>query len=95
MFAGSVLILPSGPIDWPVTTIAELTQESLAPVREQGTELLILGTGRGMAAVPKDLRAAIRAAGIVIEAMDTGAACRTFNVLLMESRAVAAALIRP
>ena len=41
----------------------------------------------------EELRAALRARGIVTEAMDTRAACRTFNVLLAEDRRVAAALI--
>ena len=43
--------------------------------------------------VPPALRNALRTAGIVIDAMDTGAACRTYNVLMSEDRRVAAALI--
>ena len=43
--------------------------------------------------VPKDLRQGLREAGIVLEPMDTGAACRTYNVLMAEGRLVAAALI--
>jgi uncharacterized protein len=39
------------------------------------------------------LRASLRAKGIVIEPMDTGAACRTYNVLAAEGRKVAAALV--
>jgi uncharacterized protein len=46
-----------------------------------------------MSPVPPALRAALRGAGIAVEPMDTGAACRTFNVLLAEGRRVAAALI--
>ncbi len=46
-----------------------------------------------MAPPPPALRAALRAAGVALEAMDTGAACRTFNVLVAEERRVAAALI--
>jgi len=46
-----------------------------------------------MSAVPTALRAALRAAGIILEAMDTGAACRTYNVLVGEERRVAAALL--
>jgi uncharacterized protein len=55
----------------------------------------LLGLGRRMGLVASDLRAALKASGIVIEAMDTGAACRTFNVLLGEERRVAAALLPP
>jgi uncharacterized protein len=43
--------------------------------------------------VPQSLRGPLRAKGIVIEPMDSGAAARTFNLLLSEDRKVAAALI--
>ena len=56
-------------------------------------ELLLLGCGRRMAPPPSGLRQALRQAGIVLEVMDTGAACRTYNVLLSEERRVAAALL--
>jgi uncharacterized protein len=46
-----------------------------------------------MQPVPGGLRAACRAAGIVVEPMDTGAAARTYNVLLAEGRLVSAALV--
>ena len=45
--------------------------------------------------ISRELRTSLRQSGIVIEAMDTGAACRTFNMLLAEERRVAAALIPP
>lgn len=45
--------------------------------------------------IPGDLRTALRNAGIVPEPMDTGAACRTYNVLLAEDRRIAAALLPP
>jgi len=69
--------------------------DSLAPVlaADSMPTILLLGCGRGMGVVPREVRAALRAAGIVVEAMDTGAACRTYNVLLTEGRDVAAALI--
>ena len=74
-----------------------VTSESLAEVTAAGrageVEILLLGCGPRMAPVPRPLRETLRAAGIVIEAMDTGAACRTYNVLMSEGRRVAAALI--
>jgi uncharacterized protein len=95
-FAGSVLILPEGPAPWAVTSAAEISLETLAPVRRHGDiEVLLIGCGRRMALLPPSLRAALRAEGIGMDAMDTGAACRTFNVLLGENRRVAAALIKP
>jgi uncharacterized protein len=92
---GSVLVFPERTLSWPVTAFDSLTLESLAPVLEapEALELLVLGCGARMEMVPPELRDAVRAHGLVIEAMDTGAACRTYNVLLMEERRVAAALI--
>ena len=63
----------------------------LAP--DAGVDLLLLGCGAAMRPVAPALRAALRKAGIAVEPMDTGAACRTFNVLLAEGRRVAAALV--
>ncbi len=92
---GSVLVFAERALPWPVTSMAELDEESLAEVRaaRPGVELLLLGSGAKAEALPEPLRAHLRHAGIVAECMDTGAACRTFNVLLAENRRVAAALI--
>jgi uncharacterized protein len=71
-----------------------VTRESLMPVVEHGgVQILLLGLGRTMGAIPRKLHSACRAAGIVLEPMDTGAACRTYNVLVGEDRHVAAALL--
>ena len=60
---------------------------------ESGVGVLLLGVGRTMALPPLDVRRAFIDANIGLEAMDTGAAARTYNVLLAEGRPVAAALI--
>jgi uncharacterized protein len=90
---GSVLVFAERTVAWPVASLADLTEASLAVVVEAGVQVLLLGCGKSIAAVPRELRAHLRAAGIVVDPMDTGAACRTFNVLLAEDRKVAAALI--
>lgn len=91
-----ILVFPELTFGWTVRDAAALTSASLQPVIEHGdVEILILGLGRRMAAVSRELRAVMRKAGIVIEAMDTGAACRTYNMLMAEDRRVAAALIPP
>jgi uncharacterized protein len=95
-FAGSVLILPDRTIAWDVGALAELGEDAFAAVVERGdVEILLLGTGARMAPVPAEIRLALKRAGIVVEAMETGAACRTYNVLVDEDRRVAAALLRP
>lgn len=92
---GSILALPSGVRAWEVTAPEGITAASLAPVlAEAGAiELLLLGTGPEIRPLPAALRARLREAGIGVEAMQTGAAARTYNVLLAERRKVAAALI--
>jgi uncharacterized protein len=87
-FTGSVLVFPEQVLPWD----AALTVESLAPVAAGKAEILLIGGGRAMPFIEPDLRAQLRRAGVVIDAMDTGAAARTFNVLLAEGRKVAAAL---
>jgi uncharacterized protein len=56
-------------------------------------EFLLVGTGMSIRPLPTDLKSALRAANVSSDPMSTGAAVRTFNVMLAESRAVAAALI--
>lgn len=95
VYETSVLLFPDRVLPWPVAVFDELTLESLRPVieAEPSVELVLLGCGPRMAAVPAMLRAGLKAAGIGLEPMDTGAACRTYNVLMAEDRRVAAALI--
>jgi len=90
---GAILVLPQATQPWPVAAMGEVTAASLTPVIEAGIQILLLGCGRQMLPVPPVLRQELRAHGVVIDAMDTGAACRTYNVLLAEDRRVAAALL--
>jgi len=91
---GPILVFPDATQAWAAASIEAVTEESLAPVLAHGDiQILLVGCGRRMAPVSKALRARLRAAGIVVDAMDTGAACRTYNVLLAEARRVAAALL--
>jgi uncharacterized protein len=94
LYTGSVLVFVDRTELWPVSTLAEATLERFAPVVARGDiEILLLGCGPRMGMVPSALRQGLRAGGIIVDAMDTGAACRTYNVLLAEERRVAAALI--
>jgi uncharacterized protein len=90
-----VLVTPAGTTAWSVARAEELTVESLAALKAAPipTELLVLGCGARAIFVPPDLRAALKAAGLALEVVDTGSACRIYNVLLAENRRVAAALI--
>ncbi len=92
---GAVLVFPDRTLPWAVSDIAEIVEEDFAAVlgADPPVEILLIGGGDRASPVAPDLRHRIGQAGIVIEATDTGAACRTFNVLLIENRRVAAALI--
>jgi uncharacterized protein len=92
-YDGAILVLPHATQAWPVAAIADISAASLAPVIAAGIQILLLGCGHHMQLVPATLRQELRAHGVVIDAMDTGAACRTYNVLLAEDRRVAAALL--
>ncbi|MPY70194.1 MAG: hypothetical protein GEU92_08905 [Alphaproteobacteria bacterium] len=95
LYDGSVLILPGVTLRWQAASADAITMESLAPILEADAvvELLLIGCGDAIAPLSATLRAGLRTRGVAVEPMDTGAACRTFNVLLSEDRAVAAALI--
>jgi uncharacterized protein len=96
IYHGPVLVFPDLTMLWDAANVSDVTWETLAPVIEHGgVEILLLGLGRSTSAVPAVLRSALRAVRIALEAMDTGAACRTYNVLVAEERRVAAALIPP
>jgi uncharacterized protein len=92
---GSLIILPAGVFAWPVTEAAEIGETVLAPVLGQAASVgfLLLGTGAAQHFPAPQLRAAFAARSLGLEAMDTGAACRTYNILLAEERLFAAALI--
>ncbi len=91
---GSVLVFAERTVAWPVGEAADITLESLAEaVAASGVDILIIGCGPAFEPPPKELRDGLKEKGVALEWMDTGAACRTFNVLLAEDRAAAAALV--
>jgi uncharacterized protein len=93
-YGGGILVFPDATRPWAPESMAEVTAASLEPVIAYGgIEILLLGCGRRMQPVPAALRRTLRDAGIVVDAMDTGAACRTYAVLLAEDRRIAAALL--
>jgi uncharacterized protein len=94
IYRGSVLVFPDCTMLWSALSASDVTWERLAPVvAHGGVQILLLGLGRAVSAPPHSLRKRLHGAGIVLEPMDTGAACRTYNVLVAEDRQVAAALL--
>jgi len=92
---GSLLCLPDGIWRWPVGEVAALSEEALALVfaRSGDLDFFIVGTGARPWIMPGALRQRFRDAQISVDAMMTGPAVRTYNVMLMESRRVGAGLI--
>jgi uncharacterized protein len=76
---------------WAARTVEDLSPDMLKDL--PGIELLVVGCGARVAFVPPAKRAAFKAKGVSLEVVDTGSACRIYNVLLAEGRRVAAALI--
>ncbi|NMM46195.1 hypothetical protein HH303_17015 [Rhodospirillaceae bacterium KN72] len=94
-YEGPVIVFPNRVLSWDVAHIDELTLDAVAAIRDAdpSIEILLLGTGERMAMPPGGLRREMREKGIGVDLMDTGAACRTFNILMTEGRLAAAALI--
>lgn len=92
---GSILCLPSGIYGWEPADPDCMTEADLQRLfaEQDVVEVFLAGMGRELKPLQAVLRAALKAARIAADPMSTGAAVRTFNVLLAEDRAVAAALI--
>jgi len=86
-----VLVSPTLSVSWKVARAEDLVVEALRDL--PAIELLVVGCGARSVFLPPPLRAGFKAAGVALEVVDTGAACRIYNVLLAESRKVGAALI--
>lgn len=92
---GSILCLPTGIYAWPPVRAEDLAVSDFDRVfadLKRGS-VLLLGTGRRQVFPTADVTRAFAEAGLGLEPMSTGAAARTYNILLAEKRAIAAALI--
>jgi uncharacterized protein len=92
---GSIICLPSGIHGWAASDPASLNVGDFAKAIDEraGIEVMLIGTGLEPYPLPRELRAALREAGLNAEIMTTSAAVSTFNILVEEGRQVAAALI--
>jgi uncharacterized protein len=92
---GSLLCLPSGIHGWDAVSTSDFDVKRFDKVLEEAAdiEILLVGAGSDIVRLPQPLRQVLSEARIGVDVMSTGAAVRTYNVLLAEDRAVAAALI--
>jgi uncharacterized protein len=94
VYSGSVIVTAASVIDqWPPRRIDDLTEADLQQALALKPEVLLIGTGHRQRFPRPELLAVLHGARLGFEVMDTGAACRTYNVLVGERRKVAAALI--
>jgi uncharacterized protein len=93
-YRGNVILLPNEVIEgFAPNGFAALTETDFASLLGHEPEMVLLGTGERQRFPHPRLLAALAAAQVGVEVMDTRAACRTFNILVAEDRKVAAALI--
>ena len=92
---GSLLCFPDGIWAWQVASVSELTTSSLeaALARADQLDFFLIGGGRDPWVLPERIRQRFAEASLTVDAMPTGAAVRTWNILLAENRRVGAALI--
>ncbi|SDR04401.1 MTH938/NDUFAF3 family protein [Pseudovibrio sp. Tun.PSC04-5.I4] len=92
---GSLMCVPSGVYGWDPERFEEITDAALAQIltESDGIEVLLIGTGDEMHPFLESRKTLFREKGIMVDSMSTGAAVRTYNVLLAEDRAVAAVFI--
>ncbi|PWR24841.1 Mth938-like domain-containing protein [Zavarzinia aquatilis] len=92
---GGVLVTSGRVAPWSVAALDALDAAAMAPLiaRRDDYEFVLIGCGAQFGLLPKAAKQALRDAGIRFDVMDTGAACRTYNVLVAEGRRVAAALL--
>jgi uncharacterized protein len=94
-YTGSVLVLPSKVLSWPAVAWDEnalITLEGLLE-QEEGLEILLIGCGEKHGQLGMVARQRLKQKTMSLDSMSTGAACRTYNVLLSEGRKVGAGLI--
>ncbi|MBO0663431.1 Mth938-like domain-containing protein [Jiella sp. MQZ9-1] len=90
---GSILCLPSGIYGWSATAEEPFLGERLERIFDEEIRFLLFGTGKNIRRLPPGLAERLKRAGISCDPMSTGAAVRTFNIMLSEGRPVGAALV--
>lgn len=98
-YNGPVIVQPHGTVNWEDVSgeegVKALKTEDFQSLIDQAerVDVVLLGTGKMIAFLPPDLKNTLKNKGLAVEVMDTGAACRTYNVLMAEGRRVVAALL--
>ena len=87
VYRGSLIVMPDmKPLPWPVKSFRELTLEDLIALKEFRPDIVLLGTGRQTGRLPESWIFSLLDHGILIECMNSRAACGTYNLMLSEER---------
>lgn len=92
---GGVIVYPEKTLEWLSSSFSALDESAfdiLVP-ESNNIDVVLLGTGARQEFFSPKLKQALKEKGLSVEAMDSGAACRTYNVLMSEGRRVVAALL--
>ncbi|MDG4551033.1 MAG: Mth938-like domain-containing protein [Candidatus Contendobacter sp.] len=93
-FRRSVIVTPERLVsDWPPRTFGDLVEAHFAAIADLEPEIVLLGTGGRQRFPRPSLTRPLLERGVGVEIMDTAAACRTYNIVMLEGRRVAAALL--
>lgn len=95
-YTGAIVVTPVETRNWNAPdAFTQLSESDFSTLEDRSDEIdvLLLGTGARGEFFSPTLRSALREKGLIVETMDTGAACRTYNVLMAEGRRVVAALM--
>ena len=94
-YQGSIIVLPGRTLSWHIAKHDDINIKNLVAALEEEPriEILLIGCGQMMQLLPRELTDNCRQKGLAVDAMDTGAACRTYNILAAEGRRVAAGLV--
>ena len=79
--------------NWEPQAFEDLTIQSFSAILELDIEVVLLGTGENQHIPGNDIFKAFFQKGKSLDFMSSHAACRTFNILADEGRAVVAAII--
>lgn len=94
VYEGPVIVFIDRTISWDApASLNDLTVDHFSELFGNELDVILVGCGKTMRSMPFALRQSLKERGISIDFMDTGAACRTYNVLMTEGRRVAAALL--
>jgi uncharacterized protein len=96
VYTQSLILSPDQMVSsWPVDSVTALQPQHLDSIFEMKPDVILLGTGEKQIFPDISILGYFAAKGFGVEVMNTGALCRTFNILVAEDRHVVAAIILP